>query len=198
LVTIRNWLRFVFHVGQPERPVSGVPGLPSRRQARHFGFVPSSWQGAQCWPAITASSVAFRVKMPLSVSMLTVWRGEVLYFQPAANQKQKASLRFGFVPSNATEPGSPVPTALRLRWPPVLFRLRTTGLDAGQESKTEILAKSSRYWSSVEVHDSTVLFRSSTLRICLNSGPEIAHTQPEAFRVITLAGSPEAQNGNSG
>ena len=81
LVSIRNWLRFVFHVGQQGRRASGVPGLPSRRQIRHFGFVPSSWQGDQWPPAIIAISAAFRKH----VDGLYV---EVLYFQWTISQER--------------------------------------------------------------------------------------------------------------
>jgi hypothetical protein len=40
----------------------GAGPRPAQPQAAHFGFVPSSWQGGQCRPAIAARSVAFRLK----------------------------------------------------------------------------------------------------------------------------------------
>jgi hypothetical protein len=80
LVTIRIWLHSASRVGQPPRPVSGVPASPAASQRilasfRHPGKAVSVSQ------RLPPSQLLSGSKMPPSASMHTVLHGEVLYFQ---------------------------------------------------------------------------------------------------------------------
>jgi hypothetical protein len=80
LLFIRNWLRSAFRVGQPQRPVSGVAASAAANQRilasfRHPGKAVSVSQRLSPAQSLSGS------RMPLSVGILMVLHGEVLYFQ---------------------------------------------------------------------------------------------------------------------
>ena len=80
LVTNRIWLHSVSRVGQPQPPVSGVPASPAANRRilasfRHPGKAASVSQRLSPAQSLSGS------RMSLSVCILTVLHGEVLYFQ---------------------------------------------------------------------------------------------------------------------
>jgi hypothetical protein len=80
LVTIRIWLRSVSRVGQPQPPISGVAASPAANRRilasfRHPGKAVSVSQ------RLSPGQLLFHSRMPLSVGILAVLHGEVLYFQ---------------------------------------------------------------------------------------------------------------------
>jgi hypothetical protein len=94
LVIIRNWLCSVSRPGQPQRdsalsrPVSGVPSSQAADQ-RILALFPPPGKAASVGPRLPPGQLLSGSRMPLSVSMLTVLNGEILYFQPPAHQKRK-------------------------------------------------------------------------------------------------------------
>ena len=80
LVTIRIWLHSAFRVGQPQPPVSRLQASPvaNRRILALFRHPPKAVSVSQrLSPAQSLSGS----RMPLSVGILMVLHGEVLYFQ---------------------------------------------------------------------------------------------------------------------
>jgi hypothetical protein len=81
-------------LGQPQRdsalsrPVSGVPASSAANQ-RILALFRSPGKPASVGPRLPPGQLLSSSRMPLSVSMLTVLHGEILYFQPPANQKRK-------------------------------------------------------------------------------------------------------------
>jgi hypothetical protein len=80
LVTIRIWLRSAFRVGQPQQPVSGVAASPVANR-RILALFRHPRKTASVGPRLPPAQLFPRSRMPLSVGILAVLHGEVLYFQ---------------------------------------------------------------------------------------------------------------------
>ena len=90
---LRNWLCSVSRVGPPQRDsapsrsVSGVPAPPAANRSTLALFCLPG-KVARVGPQFPPGQFFSGSKMPKTVSILTVLLGEILYFQPPANQKE--------------------------------------------------------------------------------------------------------------
>jgi hypothetical protein len=137
LVIIRIWLCSAFRVGQQQLPVSGVPASPSANQRTLALFRPPG-KAASVGPRLPPGQLFSGSKMPLSVSMLTVLRGEILYFQPPANQNRKLLYDLA---SFRPAPPPPPATLSSIAWKPrPTTTTRTSASPSGVASDAVVAA----------------------------------------------------------